>query len=147
MRSGGRGAIEEVIAARPLADMIWSRELEGGNFATPERRAALEARIKEPTNGIRDEVVRRYYRDEFVERLQRAFAPEGGRGFGGRGNFRSGGGGRPFQPRAGGNANRSGGQGFGGQGFGGGRRGAPARSRSRPAPTRRRAPSWRQARS
>ncbi|KYK46315.1 DNA primase [Bradyrhizobium liaoningense] len=126
VRSGGRGAIEEVIgAARPLADMIWSRELEGGNFATPERRAALEARIKELTNGIRDEVVRRYYRDEFVERLQRAFAPEGGRGFGGRGNFRSGGGGRPFQPRAGGNANRFGGQGFGGQGFGGGRRGTP----------------------
>jgi DNA primase len=125
-RSGGRGAIEEVIAAaRPLADMIWSRELEGGNFATPERRAALEARIKELSNGIRDEVVRRYYRDEFVERLQRTFSPDGGRGgFAGRGNFRQGGGGRPFQPRGGGQANRFGGQGFG-QGFGGGRRGPP----------------------
>ncbi|WP_025032154.1 DNA primase [Bradyrhizobium sp. DOA9] len=123
VRSGGRGAIEEVIgAARPLADMIWSRELEAGNFATPERRAALEARIRELTNGIRDEVVRRYYRDDFVERLQRTFAPDGGRGFGGRGNFRPGGG-RPFQPRGG--ANRFGGQGFGGQGFVGGRRGAP----------------------
>lgn len=124
-RSGGRAAIEEVIAAaRPLADIIWSRELEGGNFATPERRAALEARIKELSNGIRDEVVRRYYRDEFVERLQRTFAPDGGRGgFAGRGNFRQGGGGRSFQPR-GGQANRFGGQGFG-QGFGGGRRGAP----------------------
>jgi len=127
VRSGGRGAIEEVIgAARPLADMIWSRELEGGNFATPERRAALEARIKDLTGGIRDEVVRRYYRDDFVERLQRAFAPDGGRGgFGGRGNFRQGGGGRPFQPRAGGANRFGGGQGFGG-GFGGqGRRGAP----------------------
>jgi DNA primase len=120
-RSGGRGAIEEVIgAARPLADMIWSRELEGGNFATPERRAALEARIRELSNGIRDEVVRRYYRDEFSERLQRTFAPEGGRGgFAGRGNFRPGQAGRPFQPRVGG-ANRFGGQGFGGPG----RRGA-----------------------
>src|ERR1700684_3971782 len=40
-RAGGRGAIEEVIAAaRGLADMIWSREIEGGNFATPERRGA-----------------------------------------------------------------------------------------------------------
>lgn len=124
-RSGGRGAIEEVIAAaRPLADMLWSRELEGGNFATPERRAALEARIKELAGGIRDEVVRRYYRNEFVERLQRTFAPDGGRGgFAGRGNFRQGGGGRPFQPR-GGQANRFGGQGFG-QGYGGGRRGGP----------------------
>src|SRR4029453_15316020 len=45
-RSGGRGAIEDVIAAaRPLAEMIWLREIEGGAFATPERRAALEARI------------------------------------------------------------------------------------------------------
>ena len=90
-RSGGRGAIEEVIgAARGLADVIWSREIEGGTFATPERRAALEARIGELTNGIRDEVVRRYYRQDLAERLQRTFAPEGGRGGYGRGNFRGG---------------------------------------------------------
>ncbi|MET4174658.1 DNA primase [Bradyrhizobium sp. LA6.1] len=121
-RSGGRGAIEDVIAAaKPLAEMIWSRELEGGNFATPERRAALEARVKELSNGIRDEVVRRYYRDDFAERLRRTFAPEGGRGgFAGRGNFQ-GNSGRSFQPRGGGQANRFGGQGFGSQG----RRGAP----------------------
>ncbi|MCS3926768.1 DNA primase [Bradyrhizobium elkanii] len=121
-RSGGRGAIEDVIAAaKPLAEMIWSRELEGGNFATPERRAALEARVKELSNGIRDEVVRRYYRDDFAERLRRTFAPDGGRGgFAGRGNFQ-GNSGRSFQPRNGGQANRFGGQGFGSQG----RRGAP----------------------
>ena len=90
-RSGGRGAIEEVIAAaRGLADVIWSREIEGGSFATPERRAALEARISELTNGIRDEVVRRYYRQDLAQRLQRAFAPEGGRGGYGRGNYRGG---------------------------------------------------------
>jgi DNA primase len=125
-RSGGRGAIEEVIAAaRPLADMLWARELEGGNFATPERRAALEARIKELSNGIRDEVVRRYYRQDLAERLQRTFAPDSNRGgFAGRGNFRPGQGGRQFQPRGGGQPNRFGGQGFGGQGFGG-RRGPP----------------------
>jgi DNA primase len=100
-RSGGRGAIEEVIAAaRGLADMIWSREIEGGSFATPERRAALEARIGEMTNGIRDDVVRRYYRQEFAERLQRAFAPEAARA--GRGGYRAGSfgeAGRRFQPR------------------------------------------------
>src|SRR5258705_5313129 len=79
-RSGGRGAIEEVIgAARGLADVIWSREIEGGTFATPERRAALEARIGELSNGIRDDVVRRYYRQDLAQRLQRTFAPEGGR--------------------------------------------------------------------
>ena len=107
-RSGGRGAIEEVIgAARGLAEVIWSREIQGGSFVTPERRAALEARIGELTNGIRDEVVRRYYRQDLAERLQRTFAPETGRGGYGRGNFRGGaagnfGGesGRRFAPRS-----------------------------------------------
>jgi DNA primase len=88
-RSGGRGAIEEVLgAARGLADVIWSREIEGGTFATPERRAALEARIGELTGGIRDDMVRRYYRQDLSERLQRTFAPEVARGGYGRGNFR-----------------------------------------------------------
>src|SRR6516164_3945300 len=97
-RAGGRAAIEEVIsAARPLADVVWSREIEGGSFTTPERRAALEARIGELTNGIRDEVVRRYYRQDLSDRISRAFAPESGRGFGGRGSRESG---RGFGPRA-----------------------------------------------
>src|SRR5580693_1259078 len=93
-RSGGRAAIEEVIgAARGLADVIWSREIEGGSFATPERRAALEARIGELSSGIRDEVVRRYYRQDLAERLQRTFAPDAARGGYGKGNFRGGAGG------------------------------------------------------
>jgi DNA primase len=98
-RSGGRAAIEEVIsAARPLSEVIWSREIEGGTFATPERRAALEARIGEIANSIRDEVVRRYYRQDLVERLGRTFAPEAPRAFPGRGPF-SRESGRKFPPR------------------------------------------------
>jgi DNA primase len=101
-RSGGRGAIDEVIgAARGLADVIWSREIEGGSYATPERRAALEARIKDLTNGIRDEVVRRYYRQDLAQRLQRTFAPEAGRGGYGSGSYPRAGSesGRRFAPR------------------------------------------------
>ena len=109
-RSGGRAAIEDVLsAARPLSDMIWSREVEGGSFATPERRAALEARINELANGVRDEVVRRYYREDLVGRLQRAFAPEGGRGGPARGQFGRGGGAespRRFAPRGPGQGGR-----------------------------------------
>src|ERR1700756_3055223 len=98
-RSGGRAAIEEVIsAARPLSEVIWSREIEGGIFATPERRAALEARIGEIANSIRDEVVRRYYRQDLVERLARTFAPEAPRAFPNRGSF-SRESGRKFPPR------------------------------------------------
>jgi len=75
-RSGGRDAISDVIgAARPLADMLWARETEGQTFDTPERRAALEARINEVTTGIGDEAVRRYYRQDFTGRLSQFFAP------------------------------------------------------------------------
>ena len=76
MRSGGREAIEDVLAAaRPLADMLWARESEAGAFATPERRAALEARLSEVMNTIADETVRRYYRADFGARLRALFAP------------------------------------------------------------------------
>lgn len=108
-RAGGRSAVEDVIgAARPLADVLWAREIEGGNFSTPERRAALEARIGQLTNSIGDEVVRRYYRQDLVERLQRTFAPEGrGGGYGRRPGGESGG---RFTPRGpGGGGRRDGG--------------------------------------
>jgi DNA primase len=76
-RSGGRDAIEDVLgAARPLAQMLWARESEAGAFDTPERRAALEARIGEVTNTIADETVRRYYRQDFSARLRQMFAPQ-----------------------------------------------------------------------
>src|SRR5580704_10508744 len=76
-RSGGRAAIEDVLgAARPLAHMLWARESEQGAFDTPERRAALEARIGEVTNAIGDESVRRYYRQDFSARLRQMFAPQ-----------------------------------------------------------------------
>ena len=119
-RAGGRAAIDDVISAsRGLVDIIWSREIEGGNFATPERRAALEKRIGEIASAIRDEVVRRYYRQDFSERLGRMFAPEvvgspyggsrQGRGKYGRGNY--GESPRRFAPRAAGGPGRFDGRG------------------------------------
>jgi len=78
-RSGGCEAIAEVIAAaRPLAAMLWARETEGHQFDTPERRAALEARLNELTAGIGDESVRKYYRQDFNARLSQFFAPAQG---------------------------------------------------------------------
>jgi DNA primase len=87
VRSAGREAVMEVIAAaRPLADMLWARETEGHTFATPERRAALEARINEVTSGIADDSVRKYYRQDFNARLSQFFAPAQAP----RGNFQRG---------------------------------------------------------
>ncbi|MEI7806781.1 MAG: DNA primase [Hyphomicrobiales bacterium] len=79
VRSGGREAVAEVIAgARPMGQMLWMRETEGGGFDTPERRAALEARISEVTAAIGDDSVRKYYRQDFSARLRQFFEPAAG---------------------------------------------------------------------
>jgi DNA primase len=134
MRSAGREAVADVInASRPLAAMLWARETEGRAFDTPERRAALEARINEVTNGIADESVRKYYRQDFADRLGQFFGPAQPQ----RGNFR--GQGQPWRgPGQGPGQGRSGGQG------GGNRRGGQWPSQSggfgRPGPGGRPAP-------
>ncbi len=88
VRSGGRAAIEDVLAgATPLVHMLWMRETEAGGFDTPERRAALEARLGAIMTGIGEELVRRYYRREFQGRLRSLFEGDepGGRRAPGRG--------------------------------------------------------------
>jgi DNA primase len=76
VRTAGREAVAEVIqAARPLAGMLWSRETESHVFDTPERRAALESRLGEVMQGIADETVRRYYREDFRARLNQFLSP------------------------------------------------------------------------
>jgi DNA primase len=77
VRRGGRPAMAEILdAAWPLADMLWARETESGAFQTPERRAALEARIAAIVATIADDSVRKYYRRDLEARLQRLLAPE-----------------------------------------------------------------------
>ena len=96
LRSAGREAVVEVIeAAKPLAAMLWARETEGHEFDTPERRAALEARINEVTTAIADESVRKYYRQDFQDRLRQFFAPAQSP----RGNFQQRGPGENWRDR------------------------------------------------
>jgi DNA primase len=69
-RSGGSAAVERVLAsARPLVDILWARETEMGPLDTPERRAALERRLREALALIRDDTLKRYYREEIETRL------------------------------------------------------------------------------
>ena len=69
-RSGGPAAIERVLAsARPLVDILWAREIEVGPLDTPERRAGLERRLRESLALIRDETLRRYYREDIESRI------------------------------------------------------------------------------
>jgi DNA primase len=77
IRSAGPGAMAEVLRhAEPLAEMIWARETESADLSTPERRAALEKRIRETLAAIRDETVRRHYGTEMGDRLKALFGAE-----------------------------------------------------------------------
>jgi DNA primase len=77
VRSGGRAAIADVLSlARPLAEVLWTRETEAGRFDTPERRAGLEARLGQIATAIPDSV-RKYYRQDLEQRLRDLFAPAG----------------------------------------------------------------------
>jgi DNA primase len=53
--------------------MLWTRETASGVFDTPERRAELEARLKQMTALIGDENVRRHYAQDVRERIQQFF--------------------------------------------------------------------------
>ncbi|MXN49893.1 DNA primase [Shinella sp. AETb1-6] len=94
VRHEGRAPFDKVMAsARPLADMIWNREVQGANFDTPESRAALEARLRQVTAVIADEDVRRHYQQAMRDRLNSFFRPvprQGGGNFGGNRQQRGG---------------------------------------------------------
>jgi DNA primase len=74
IRGSGAGAMAEILArALPLADLIWVRETEAAELATPERRAGLERRLSEIAREIKDEILRRHYQAEFKARLFKLF--------------------------------------------------------------------------
>ena len=89
----GRAPFDKVLAeARPLVDMIWRREAASANYDTPEKRAELEARLKQIVSVIADENVRRHYQQEVRDRLNSFFAPAPRGGNDRRQGFQRGGG-------------------------------------------------------
>ena len=73
-KSGGGEEIAAVLAqARPFSEMLFLRETEEQLFDTPEKRAALERRLRELTAGIGDETLRRHYAQDMAERVRALF--------------------------------------------------------------------------
>ncbi|TDK38967.1 DNA primase [Rhizobium deserti] len=110
VRHEGRAPFDKVLAeARPLVEMIWQREASSGSYDTPEKRAELEARLKQIVSVIADENVRRHYQQAVRERLNGFFQPASRVSNDRRQNFQRGGGrpgqgGAPMGPRAAGRA-------------------------------------------
>ena len=75
LRSGGRDALVGALAAPlPLVEVLWRRETEQRSFDTPERRAALEQRLRDISGQIADPALRRYYGQDLRARLNQLFA-------------------------------------------------------------------------
>ena len=105
IRAEGPGAMRRALeAARPLVEMLWLRETGAGALDTPERRAALDQRLRAALRRIADTSVRDHYAAEIKARRAELFridkpdrAPMGKRQTG-RGRGRDRGQGRGFVP-------------------------------------------------
>ena len=76
VRSGGPAAIAAVLAAsRPVVDLLWSRETEGQVLDSPERRAALDARLRGHVARIADPMLKAHWEAEIRARRAGLFAP------------------------------------------------------------------------
>ncbi len=91
VRNEGRAPFDKVMSqAKPLAEMIWSREINSGQFETPEAKAELEARLRQLVSVIADENVRRHYQQDIRDRLNGFFQPQFQNRGGERRNFERG---------------------------------------------------------
>ncbi len=81
LRAGGPAAMRKLLdGAIPLARLLWQRETAGQRFDSPERRAALDARLRAALGRIGDADLRRHYGDEIRALKDAAFAPARGGG-------------------------------------------------------------------
>ncbi len=68
IRAKGAAAMRAVIeAAQPMVHLMWQREIEGRNFDSPERRAALDKVLRDKIALIRDPSIRGHYTDAIKE--------------------------------------------------------------------------------
>ena len=87
VRAEGPQAVQDILdQSLPMVQLLWQRETEGQIFDSPERKAMLDKVLREKTDLITDQVVRKHYddalyqlkRDKFFQ-PRRQFTP--GRGF------------------------------------------------------------------
>ena len=62
-------------AALPMVELLWRRETEGQVFDSPERRSALDARLRKALGRIEDQNLRAHYGQAIKERRAKLFAP------------------------------------------------------------------------
>jgi len=66
---GPQAMMEMLSGARPLVDLLWSREVDAEPLDTPERKAGFEARLMGAVAQIKHQGVRKAYERELRDRL------------------------------------------------------------------------------
>jgi len=86
VRGGGPAAMQKVLGnAIPMVRLLWQRETEGRSFDSPERKAALDAALRQAIGRIRDVSIRRHYGEDIKRLRWELFAPRRPRPAGGSG--------------------------------------------------------------
>ncbi|GMG83899.1 DNA primase [Paralimibaculum aggregatum] len=74
IRGGGPAAMQAALdAAEPLIAVLWARELGAHALDTPERRAALKARLEAAAGKIGHAELQRLYRESLTRRMREHF--------------------------------------------------------------------------
>lgn len=73
IREGGAERIREVLlAARPLAEVLWEAAVREGGIGTPERQAGVSSRLEQAIQQIPDKTLRASYGRHFRNRMWEA---------------------------------------------------------------------------
>lgn len=101
IKASGPNAMQALLdQALPMVELLWRRETEDQNFDSPERRAALDARLRAALAKIGDPNLRGHYGQAIKERRAKLFAPQGGGGPARRSDGGNWGGGRGQRGKA-----------------------------------------------
>ena len=74
IRAEGAGAMQRLVeGALPMVQLLWRRETDGQVFDSPERKAALDKRLREALKTIRDPSLRSHYGAEINRLRQELF--------------------------------------------------------------------------
>lgn len=76
IRAQGPAAMQALLdKAEPMVTLLWRRETEGHVFDSPERRSALDGRLRAALQKIADQGLRRHYADAIAELRRALFRP------------------------------------------------------------------------
>ncbi|WP_457648239.1 DNA primase [Profundibacter sp.] len=77
LKQQGKGAMQRLLdGALPMVQLLWRREVEGGVFDSPERKAALDKKLRAAIARIKDPSIRGHYGEAIKQMRWELFAPK-----------------------------------------------------------------------